>query len=585
MRSRQHYMSRLYTLLGLILAVTVSGPARATDHSAAAAPAEAQEPAVVHVDAQPLRLREISSDDLIYRVLVAEMAARRGLLEQALEHYTAAYRISDDPRVAERALGIGLTLNDHEGALEAARRWHALDPENTRARQGMALAMLRLGRVAEAAPHLDAVRAGGLDDGHEGYATVSALLRQVDDHDVVLAAMETMLEAHPDSAFARYHHALAAAAVDADDIALESLEAALALRPDWAPAELLKARVLMESDEAEAAIAGLSKAAEAHPQDRTLRTGLARLLVGVGRLEEARRQFEIIAGQSPDDAEALFALGMLAAEAEQYDQAEDYLQRVLRLGQRQQDDYFEMGRLDEARGNYDHARQWYQRVTEGDRVLGASVRAGAMMARGEDFQAVAIHFAKLRRDFPAQAVSLYLAEAEILRNADRHEQTFDVLSEAVSQHPGHADLLYARALAAEQVDRLDILEADLQRILETDPDNAHALNALGYTLADRTERYQEALGYLERAIDLLPDDAAILDSMGWVKYRLGQYEESLDSLRRAYDVSPDDEIAAHLSEVLWEVGEHEEATRVLERAAEDHPGSPFLEALRERYGL
>jgi tetratricopeptide (TPR) repeat protein len=205
-----------------------------------------------------------------------------------------------------------------------------------------------------------------------------------------------------------------------------------------------------------------------------------------------------------------------------------------------------------------------------------------MLAKLGDFPAMSAHFVKLRRENPQSAVPLYISEAEILREEDRGEAAFNLLSRALDQNPNDEDLLYSRSLAAESIDRLEVAERDLLTLIEADPENGQALNALGYTLADRTDRYQEALGYLQRALTLLPDDAAVLDSMGWVLYRLGRYEESLDYLRRAYEASADDEIAAHLSEVLWMMGKRSEAREIWQRAIEKAPESEHLLEVKER---
>jgi tetratricopeptide (TPR) repeat protein len=203
----------------------------------------------------------------------------------------------------------------------------------------------------------------------------------------------------------------------------------------------------------------------------------------------------------------------------------------------------------------------------------------------DDFDGLAQLMTSLRREHAEDAIGLYLAEAEILRDSGRYEASFELLGRALGEYPEDNNLLYARGLAAEKLDLLDILEQDLRAIIATDPENGHALNALGYTLADRTDRYQEALGYLTKAIALLPDDSAVLDSMGWIKYRLGDLDVSLEYLRRAYEQSPDPEIAAHLSEVLWSSGKHDEARELWRQANEENPENEFLLDVKGRLGL
>ncbi len=208
---------------------------------------------------------------------------------------------------------------------------------------------------------------------------------------------------------------------------------------------------------------------------------------------------------------------------------------------------------------------------------------GAVLAKLETTETVSQHFEALRRANPQNSINLYLAESEALREADRAREAFDTLDKALEIHPNDKDLLYARALAAERLDRLDLLERDLSAIIAVDPKNGQALNALGYTLADRTDRHQEALGYIERALALLPEDAAVLDSMGWIQYRLGNPGKALDFLRRAYRINPDAEIAAHLSEVLWANGQRDEAKRIWRAALTKQPDSRHLRELQKRF--
>ena len=279
------------------------------------------------------------------------------------------------------------------------------------------------------------------------------------------------------------------------------------------------------------------------------------------------------------------SLGLLAAETRQFDLAETYFLDLVKRNVRLADAYFELGRIEEQRGNYAKAKEWYGRVAGEDRTLTARMRIGVTLAKaGDPTAVVSQHFDALRRANPQNSIMLYLAEAEALREAERFQEAFDVLDRALQLHSNDKDLLYARALLAERIDRLDVLERDLRAIIAADPKNGQALNALGYTLADRTDRYPEALGYIEQALAVLPDDAAVLDSMGWVQYRLGDYPKALDYLRRAYQTNPDAEIAAHLGEALWVSGQREEAKKIWREARRKTPDSRHLRQLQERFG-
>jgi tetratricopeptide (TPR) repeat protein len=572
-------MNRLQKTLGSIAAIALSGCAGADGLHWSS-----------NTDSPPLAIGAYEQPgpeaQLMYHILVGEIAGKRGQLDTALENYQIAARASSDPRLTERAVGIALFIQNDAAALEMAKRWYALEPGNIQARQALALALLRNALVAEAVEQLEAVRKASGQDGQEGFAIVSALLGQVNDKTVVFKVMRTLRERQPHSLFALYYYSLAAWGVRDYQQALAALDTALKLNPKWVPAHLQRARVMMDRGDTEAALKKLAAAVSATPRDIKLRAGYARLLVMAKQFEQARQQFRVLAKQNPKDTDNLIALGLLAAEARQFDDAERYFRTVLKLGKRIMEMYYELGKLEEARGHYRKARDWYARISYGDeRYLNAQVRVGAMLARLGDFEAMNAHFINIRRDNPQNEAVLYISEAEILSEENRYQAAFDLLTQALEQDADNQDLLYSRALAAEKINRLDVLEQDLKSIIEADPKNGQALNALGYTLADRTDRYQEALGYLERAIVLLPDDAAVLDSMGWVHYRLGRYQESLKYLHRAYELNKDGEIAAHLVEVLWITGQQEEARKTWQRAVEKDPSSEHLRKVKERFGL
>lgn len=526
----------------------------------------------------------LSRADQIYHVLVAEFAVRRGRLATALEHYRRVVDVSDDPQLAERAARIALYVNDAPALLAFAQRWHDLAPDDNQAGQTLILGLLKNDRIDAVGEHIEQVRAVFAErDGQDGFAGLNNLLSQIDDRWVVLQAMELASATHPESPFAAYYLALAALDARQPDTALDALEQALERRPAWREALLLQAQVRLQAEKTELAVAGLADAVEADPDNTELRLGYARVLVAADLLEQAREQFAWLADNNPDDPEALFALGVLATEAEQYDVAEEYFERLLALDRRVSESRFELGRLNELRGDYAMALDWYAQVETEDRYLNAQVRAATMEAHLDDFEAMAERLIRLRLDYPDNAVSLYIAEAQILREESRYQAAYDILDAALRENPDNHDLLYSRALAAERLDRLDRLERDLRRILDDDPDNAHALNALGYTLTDRTDRHEEAYQLIERALELLPDDPAILDSMGWVKYRLGDAEGALPYLRRAYALTDEPEIIMHLSEVLWELGEHDEAREIWEAAYEQFPDDEYLLRLKDLF--
>lgn len=523
--------------------------------------------------------------EIIYRILVGEIAGKRGDLGSALENYRIAAEASNDPRVAERATDIALFVGEDTVALEASRRWYSLAPDSLLARQSLTLALLRNNEIDEAVDHLDAMREALVENDDGGFGSISAILGQVPDPAVSAQVMSQLRDRYPASPHALFYYGIMAMGNNNPQAALEALSAAVKLKPDWSQAHLARAELLTQLEQIDQALEDLAKALAEQPEARPLRVGYARLLIANQRLNEATEQFQRLVEDDPEDGDSLFALGVLAADTEQFDLAVEYLQKVLTLEVRTMDAYYELGRVEELRGNFEQARDWYDQVTSGDRYLNAQVRVATMEARLGDFPAMTERFEKLRTDNPDNAIGLYIAESEVLREEKRYQMSFDLLDNALLSNPDNHDLLYSRALIAERLDRLEVLERDLRRIIETDPDNGHALNALGYTLTDRTDRHEEALGYIQQAIALLPEDAAVLDSMGWVNYRLGNHQEALKYLRHAYEVNPDPEIAGHLSEVLWVTGAKDEARSIWQQAIAEHPEDEHLIEIQERFDL
>ncbi|MEE4378469.1 MAG: tetratricopeptide repeat protein [Candidatus Competibacteraceae bacterium] len=570
-------MNKLTIVVGLLIATAMNDPVGATE-------SKIVPDGYGTIEIQPYRDSSPEAD-LIYHILLGEIAGTRKQLEVALEYYRKAVQASENPRIAERAVGIALFANDNTALLEIARRWHTLDADNPKVHQALAIALLNNKQAEAAAVHLDKLRATADKDNQDGFTAVDALLNQVQDKALALRAMASLRDLHANSRYAQYYYALAALEADAHEQALEGITAALKLDPQWENAYLLQARVRMNKKDTDGALAGLKEAVTNLPENRQLRLGYARLLVNAERLDEATAEFEVLAARDPKDAEVIYSLGLLSGEKERYDEAVTYFTRLLELGTRNTDAFFELGRVEELRSNYDKAKDWYAQVEGDERYLTAQVRMGVMLAKSGDLPAMNEHFVKVRQDNPQSWVPLYISQAEVLRELKHHESAFDLLTEALERESANQDLLYSRALTAGNLKRFDVLEKDLRTVIDADPEHGHALNALGYTLADQTDRYQEALGYVERAIALLPNDAAVIDSMGWVQYRLGNYEQSLEYLRRAYELNQDPEIAAHLTEVLWVLGQREEARDVFQESMKDNPDSEFLLDVKERFGL
>ncbi len=523
------------------------------------------------------------SRDLLYDILVAEFAQQQGDLDTAIRHYLHAARLSKDPAVAERATKLALQVHRHPDALEAAKLWVGLDPANLDAHQAAAVLYLRRENSPQAMLHFQhlLVEADKRQPG-SGLQLVTTLLSRERDREAGLKIMERLAGSRPNDPQAAYSHALLAQHAGRQELAAEQAMRAIGQQPDWPAAWNLYLQAMIGLDRAAEALPRASAAVASHPDNVQLRVAYARALLQSREFGAAREQLQTLLSQSPDDAQILYPLALLAMNMRQPDLARGYLLRLVELGQRGHEARYYLGQLEESEGDFDRALEWYRGVGRGEFALEAMIRVAVITSRLGDLERALGMLQDFRSSHSDSAVRLYLAEAELLRGASAYVRAFDVLDRALSEHPAQHDLLYARALAAERLDRLDVLEQDLRLILSTQPDHAPALNALGYTLADRTQRYQEALGYIERALALEPEDPAVIDSMGWVLYRLGRHEEAIQYLRRALELGEDPEIAAHLGEVLWVVGQRAEARGVWQRALQSNPDAAVLREVMQR---
>jgi tetratricopeptide (TPR) repeat protein len=586
----------LYTSLSLLLtacAGPVSEPARDDTPEAPALtksgtpprPAGATAPKPAAPESVPPRPKppESLSGELLYYLLAAELAGQRGRLDIAVPYYLKAAELSRDPKVVERATRIAVYARDDASALAAARLWVELKPDNPEAHQVLAALLLRAGKVDEAIPHLERVLGHDGQNGRNGYMLITSLLSKEKDKQVAMAAMEKLIEKRRQSPEALLAYARLGMLVGSLHKAEQAIDQALALRPDWPEALILKANILLREGKNQEALVFLKDTVEEYPDNVALRLVYARKLVDEKQYEAAREQFEILLDYKPDAPDALYALGLLNLQTRRPDEARHYFERLIELGQRVDESYYYLGQAAEMRKQTDEAIRYYSEVRKGEHYVDAEIRIAVLLAEQGDIEAARERLQNVSAATLDIELRLFLAEGEILVKADRLQEALEVYNMALQQMPDNADLLYARALVNEKLDNIDAAVADLQRIVEKDPDNPQALNALGYTLVDRTGRVKEGLVYIEKALKLKPDDPAILDSMGWALYRLGRHREALRYLQQAFDKLNDPEIAAHLGEVLWVQGDQEQARKVWEKALQETPRDKVLLNVIQRF--
>lgn len=519
----------------------------------------------------------IHKEEAIFRLLVAEVAGQRGDLDTSIAYLMSTFEHIADPEIADHATQIAIYAQDYAAAYITAKRWVELAPKDEEANRTIAFLALHQGKPEEAAIHLRRVLDQYAGDEQQGFLVIAGLLgREIQGQNKAKPALQLMrdlVSENQQNAYAHFAYGNLASVFGEWDIARDALKTALNLQPDHAPSLILHSRVLRELGEAEAAITELSGAVKRYPANNQLRLAYARMLLNANRYPEARVQYELLLEAMPQDADLLYTLALLNLDMDEMDRANSYFRQLLQTGNRAMESHYYLGRIAEIRRQHEGAIQNYSKVSHGEYRIDAQIRIGHLLGQLDRLNDARNHFRNLREQSAnvSTQIRIYLEEAMLLDNNEQSQEALKLLSAGLDKFPGNTDLLYTRGLSYEKVGRLDLLEQDMLSILAREPGNADALNTLGYTLANRTDRYQEAYELIQQAIAIKPDNAAIIDSMGWVLYRMGKHQEALKFLRRALALQFDTEIAAHLSEVLWVAGDRQAAESVLRHALEKEP--------------
>ena len=530
----------------------------------------------------PLPSIELTGD-LMFKMMMAEVALQRGQPQIGVAAYLELARETRDPRVAQRATEVAWNARFTDAAVEAAGIWLKAEPGNARARQVLAALLANEQQLDGARGHFEQWLASDPANIGQSFLQLSSLFARNADRKAVLGLMRNLAQPYQKVPEARLATAQAAWNAGDEKLALEESSAALKLRPDWELAALFRAQSLQRRSNDEA-LAFLGEFLKSHPQSKDARLNYARLLVAAKRHAEARKQFEALVEQFPENADVTMAVALLAMQAADYDSAEAQMRRALDSG------YGEpnlvrlyLGQINEERKRYAEALKWYLAVEPGEQYVPAQLRYAGVLAKQGKLAEARKYLQQRAEAAPQQRLQFTQAEAQLLRDANAYKEAFELLGQALQKMPDYPDLLYDYAMAAEKVDRVDLLETNLRKLIQIRPDHAHAYNALGYSLADRNQRLPEARELIEKALKLAPDDAFIIDSMGWVLYRLGRNKEAIEHLQRAFSLRPDAEIAAHLGEVLWVDGRQDEARRVWSTALKDHAQNVELQNTIKRF--
>jgi len=528
---------------------------------------------------------ENASADIMYEILIAELATQRGNPEVASQFYVDAAKQSNDPRIASRAVRIASFANKNDEALVAATVWLENEPDNAEAQRIAAVLHLRNENYDKAQELLSKLLSSDEDAIARNLLLTGAMLQREASKEGAVKIATYLTTLHPDQAEAHYVHASLAIQIQQKEEALKSIVKTLEIRPDWVDAVILHPRILQENGKNKEALKYLENYVKSNPKEDTVRLTYARILVDERKLEDARSQFELLAVKMPNNQDVLFALAMLSMQFKEFDEAEGYLNQLNSSGKTNPQVLYYLGQISEQKEDLDTAINWYSQIHSGDYFIESQMRIGVIIAKTKNIEDARAHLHSIDVKTDEEKREIILFEGNLLRDFKHYQLAYDFYTDLLAKEPKDTELLYYRSLVAERINMVDVVIRDLSYVIEKDPDNAAALNALGYTLADRTDKLEEALKLIQRANELEPDDAAIVDSLGWVNFRLGNHEAALKYLKDAMDKISDGEVAAHYGEVLWATGKKEEAKKVWNEAKEKFKDNEILIKTLERFGM
>lgn len=537
--------------------------AQAANSQAPAAAEPAGAPAVSAMDAE-----------LFYQLLLGEINAGGVDNMAGIAHILEAARKTNDPRLYERAVDLALRARSADAALQAARAWRSAQPESRDANRYVLQIMLALNRIAESGEYLKADLA--LTDPRERNGVLASVPRayaRAADKKLAATVVEQALAdqlASPATGAAAWS-AVGRLRLAAGDPA-GALEAAKRGQAINARAEgpALLGLELMEPKQPQAE-ALVRKYLDGKPLPE-LRMGYARALLDSQRYAEASQQMLMVTAEKPELAEAWLVLGTLQVQDNQTDAAEVSLKRYVDLAQAQRGGeersrglaqaYLALSQIAEKRKDFALAGAWLDRIDNAQDLVSAQNRRASILARqGKMAEARALLRGLPERN-PADARMKLMAEVQLLREAKQYKPAYELLAEASAKDPKDTDLLYDQAMLAEKLGNLGEMERLLRLVIAAKPDFHHAYNALGYSFADRNIRLAEGKQLIQKALEYAPGDPFISDSLAWVEFRMGNKSEALRILEQAYKTRPDAEIAAHLGEVLWSMGQKDRAQAV-----------------------
>jgi tetratricopeptide (TPR) repeat protein len=526
---------------------------------------------------------------MMQQLLKAEMAFKNGDWQGPYLTMMSLAQQTRDPRLAKRAAEMALSAKQADDALAAVKLWREYAPTSDEANQYY-LGLVILSDNLPEAEKLLTQRLAEATPGARGLVMfqMQQLVLRARDKDAAVAMLQRLVAPYGNMMETHVVLAQAALAKGAKQDAVREAQTALQIKPDSEIAVLTLAQVTEDETRVTKI---LQDFLAAHPDAREVRAAYARLLVNNKQFDAARKEFLVLDKAQPDNPATLYALGVLSMQMNDAAGAEGYFTRFVDVMDKSPDDERDpakalliLSQLAEERGDIKAATDWLDRMESEDPKVQLSValRRAQLLAKGGDLAAARKQLAALQPSDKAEQAQVVLVESQILRDAGKNQEAFKLMQDGVKRFPDNMDFLYDYALMAEKLGKVDVMEKSLRQVIAKVPDNQHAYNALGYSLADRNVRLKEAHELIQKALGMAPNDPFIMDSMGWVQYRMGNLSEAAAHLRKAYSLRNDPEIAVHLGEVLWKMGQQDDARKLWREAKAKDPQNDALKSTLTR---
>jgi len=522
------------------------------------------------------QVNQLSAEtDFVFKYLVAEVSGQRGDLATSSKVFYELAKTSRNASLAERAAKVAAYGNVPSMTIPSIKLWAELDPSSTEAQQAMIEVLVATNQLDVAQPYLaklfdkEETRAGN-------FLYLNNLLSRSKDRMGVLSLVQSLAAPYPNLAEAQFVIAQFAYAANQKDTALQALDKAEILKPGWNIAALLKGQILFNRAP-QSGIDFYQSFLAQHPDSNDIRINMAKIMVSQRQYDAAKKQYPIILQYGKNNPEITAVIGLLSFQAGDFAEAESYFQQSLTQDFKDTDQlYIYLAQVTEKQNRDADAMAWYSKVQPGSRFLEAQIGLASIVARTQSVNKAIENLDTVDDLTTEQQIVVIQTQASLLARAKRDKDAFDLLEKAVKNLPNTPELVYDYALAAERINKLDIMESELRKTIAAKPDFAAAYNALGYSFADRNIKLDEAVTLIEKALTISPNDHYMLDSLGWAYYRKGKLDQAITYLEQAYQVNQDPEIAAHLGEVLWQKGKHDEARKIWSDALSKNPDNEIL---------